>query len=579
MTVEEVRGNLDLTDNGAIRNSIRNCLTVFQNDPYLQGAIRYNILTERIDIVKALWWERPTATLNDTDFNYLMLYLEDKYGLTSEKKIEKAISIVADCNKYHPIRDYLNSLKWDGTERIRYALTRYLGAEDSEYTYECLRLFMLGAIRRVFKPGCKFEVMLCLVGGQGAGKSTFFRLLAVRDEWFSDDLKRIDDDNVYRKMQGHWIIEMSEMIATANAKSIEDIKSFISRAKETYKVPYETHPADRLRQCVFGGSSNTLDFLPLDRSGNRRFLPIMVHAENAKVHILEDEAASRAFIDLMWAEAMFFYHNFPVRLTLSKEMNKELKVLQRQFMPEDTKAGLIQSFLDNYNGTQVCSKLIYTEALNHPFVLVYELIQMILEKNNMHEFDTFNIFKWIFKTFVATYLLTNCFTIVMAVFDVAQNVVSQSAGVINGNLDVQAALSDLETQLEAMGMWELIGLWLETNIINLCMWVLSIVIFVIVYGRMIEIYLTVSLAPIPFSTMANREWGQMGTGYLRSLFALGFQGFLILICVAIYAVLVQSIPSSGDVHGAIWGTAGYTVLLAFALFKTGSLSKSIFNAR
>ena len=238
MTVEEVRGSLDLTDNGAIRNSIRNCLTVFQNDPNLQGAIRYNILTERIDIVKPLWWEKPTATLNDTDFNYLMLYLEDKYGLTSEKKIEKAISIVADCNKYHPIRDYLNSLKWDGTERIRYALTRYLGAEDSEYTYECLRLFMLGAIRRVFKPGCKFEVMLCLVGGQGAGKSTFFRLLAVRDEWFSDDLKRIDDDNVYRKMQGHWIIEMSEMIATANAKSIEDIKSFISRAKETYKVPY-----------------------------------------------------------------------------------------------------------------------------------------------------------------------------------------------------------------------------------------------------------------------------------------------------------------------------------------------------
>mgnify|MGYP001527420573 FL=1 len=132
-------------------------------------------------------------------------------------------------------------------------------------------------------------------------------------------------------------------------------------------MPYETHPADRLRQCVFGGSSNTLDFLPLDRSGNRRFLPIMVHAENAKVHILEDEAASRAYIDLMWAEAMFFYHNFPVRLTLSKEMNKELKVLQRQFMPEDTKAGLIQSFLDNYSGTQVCSKLIYTEALNHPF--------------------------------------------------------------------------------------------------------------------------------------------------------------------------------------------------------------------
>ena len=181
MTVEEVRGSLDLTDNGAIKNSIRNCLTVFQNDPVLQGAVRYNILTERIDIVKPLWWSKQTATLTDTDLNYLMLYLEDKYSLTSEKKIQKALSIIADSNKYHPIRDYLNGLEWDGTERIRYALPRFLGAEEGEYTYQALRLFMLGAISRVFKPGCKFEVMLCLVGGQGAGKSTFFRLLAVKD--------------------------------------------------------------------------------------------------------------------------------------------------------------------------------------------------------------------------------------------------------------------------------------------------------------------------------------------------------------------------------------------------------------
>lgn len=212
------------------------------------------------------------------------------------------------------------------------------------------------------------------------------------------------------------------------------------------------------------------------------------------------------------------------------------------------------------------------------FVLVYELIQMILEKNNMHEFDTFNVFKWIFKTFVAAYLLTNCFTIVMAVFDLAQNVISQGATVITGNLDVDTNMDNLRSLLEDMGVWELIGLWLETNIIHLCMWILSIVIFVIVYGRMIEIYLTVSLAPIPFSTMANREWGQMGQNYLRSLFALGFQGFLILVCVAIYAVLVQTITSSDNIHAAVWGTAGYTVLLAFALFKTGSLSKSIFNA-
>ena len=212
------------------------------------------------------------------------------------------------------------------------------------------------------------------------------------------------------------------------------------------------------------------------------------------------------------------------------------------------------------------------------FVMCYELIQLVIEKNNLHDLDTWIFFKWIFKTFVATYLLTNCFTIVMAVFDVAQNVVSQSAGVINGNLDVQAALSDLETQLEAMGMWELIGLWLETNIINLCMWVLSIVIFVIVYGRMIEIYLLTSLAPIPFATVPNRETGHMGQNYFRSLFAVGFQGFLIMICVGIYAVLVNNMIIADNLHSAIFSLAAYTVILCFSLFKSGALAKSIFSA-
>ena len=365
-TISNIRKMLSQAEKGGVQNTIQNCVTVLQNDPILADSIRLNLLSERIDIVKPMGWQRSGPTLTDTDMMYILRRME-KYGLYSEKRVSAAIRIVANENHYHPIRDYLNDLKWDGTERISHALHRFLGAAEDELTAEALKIFLLGAIKRVFHPGCKFEMMLCLVGGQGAGKSSFFRLLAIKDEWFSDDLRRLDDDNVFRKLQGHWIIEMSEMIATANAKSIEDIKSFISRAKETYKVPYETHPADRLRQCVFGGSSNTMDFLPLDRSGNRRFLPIMVHAENAKVHILEDEAASRAYIDLMWAEAMFFYHNFPVRLTLSKEMNKELKVLQKQFMPEDTKAGMIQAFLDSYAGDTVCSKQLYKEALNHAF--------------------------------------------------------------------------------------------------------------------------------------------------------------------------------------------------------------------
>ena len=366
--VEEVKAMLDTTEKGGVRNSIKNCLTVFQHDPLLSGAIAYNLLTDRTDIVKPIGYDRsPSASMTDTDMKYIRLYLEENYDLTSEKKIIDAADLAAHQNSYHPVRDFLNILTWDGTERIRYCLHHFLGAEADEYTFQALRLFLLGAIHRAFHPGRKFEVMLCLVGGQGAGKSTFFRLLAGKDEWFSDDLRKLDDENVYRKLQGHWIIEMSEMIATANAKSIEEIKSFLSRQKEVYKIPYETHPADRLRQCVFGGTSNAMDFLPLDRSGNRRFLPVQVCPEQAEVHILEDEAASRAYLQQVWAEAMSIYRAGGWKLTFSPEMVRYLKEHQKDFMPEDTKAGMIQAFLDSYAGDTVCSKQLYKEALNHAF--------------------------------------------------------------------------------------------------------------------------------------------------------------------------------------------------------------------
>ena len=198
-SVEEIKAGLETTEKGGVRQSIRNCLTVFQRDPLLSGAIAYNILTDRKDIIKPIGFYRESTALNDTDMKYLLLYLEETYGLTNEKKIDNAIGIVANENKYHPIRDYLSALVWDGTERIRFCLRHFLGADADDYTYEALKLFLLGAISRAFQPGCKFEIMLCLVGGQGAGKSTFFRLLAVRDEWFSDDLRKLDDDNVYRK--------------------------------------------------------------------------------------------------------------------------------------------------------------------------------------------------------------------------------------------------------------------------------------------------------------------------------------------------------------------------------------------
>ena len=212
------------------------------------------------------------------------------------------------------------------------------------------------------------------------------------------------------------------------------------------------------------------------------------------------------------------------------------------------------------------------------FVLCYELITMIIEKNNMADFDTFNIFKWIFKTFVATYILTHTFDIVMGVFSLAQWVIGKSAGVIGSSLDVNLALTSLEAQLAAMETGELIGLYIESMILSLAMKAISLCVFIIIYGRMIEIYLTCSIAPIPLSTMANREWGSIGNNYLKSLFALAFQGFLIMVCIAIYAVLLRSITSSDNIHASIWICAGYTALLCLTLFRTASLSKAIFGS-
>ena len=212
------------------------------------------------------------------------------------------------------------------------------------------------------------------------------------------------------------------------------------------------------------------------------------------------------------------------------------------------------------------------------FIACYELIQLIIEHNNLANFETWIFFKWIFKTFVAVMLITNTFNITMAVFDVSQHVVTSAAGIISGSTAVDAsALENLEETLMDMDLGPLLGLWLQSIIVQITMSALSILIFVIVYGRMIEIYLMVSLAPIPFSTFGSREQSQIGQDYLRSLLALGFQGFLILICVGIYAVMVQGIAFTDDVIGSIWGVMGYTVLLCFTLFKTGTLAKGVFN--
>lgn len=214
------------------------------------------------------------------------------------------------------------------------------------------------------------------------------------------------------------------------------------------------------------------------------------------------------------------------------------------------------------------------------FVMTLELIQLIMDKNNMHDVDTWMFFKWVFKTACAVLIVSNTWNIVMGVFDVAQSVVNRAAGIVVGNtaIDITTLTADLETRLMAMDIGPLFGLWFQSLFVGITMWVITICIFIVIYGRMMEIYLVTSIAPIPMATMTNREWGQMGQNYLRSLFALGFQAFLIIVCVAIYAVLVQTIALVNDISAAIWTCTGYTVLLCFALFKTGSLAKNLFNA-
>ena len=214
------------------------------------------------------------------------------------------------------------------------------------------------------------------------------------------------------------------------------------------------------------------------------------------------------------------------------------------------------------------------------FVMTLELIQLIVEKNNLHDVDTWMFFKWVFKSAAAILIVTNTWNIVMGVFDVAQSVVAQAAGIIgsDASIDISTVMADMETRLMEMDLGPLFGLWVQSLFIGITMWALYICIFIVIYGRMIEIYLVTSVAPIPMATMMGKEWGGMGQNYLRSLFALGFQAFLIIVCVAIYAVLVQGIATEDDIIMAIWTCVGYTVLLCFTLFKTDSLSKAVFQA-
>lgn len=360
MTVEDIQHELEAMDCNS--NSMEGIEFVLNHDPYLRGIIQRNDMTGQTDILGPVPWKRRGVHMTDTDMYNLALYMEKNYKL-SDQKLEKVVDVVANEHSFHPIKDYLEALEWDGEERIAKALHHFMGAEQNEYTAAVMKMHMLAAISRIYKPGCKYDIMLCLVGGQGTGKSTFFKYLATNDEWFTDDMKTLEDKSVFEYLQCHWIIELGEMHAVTNGKSIEGTKAFITRQKDVYRIPYQKRAEDRERQCVFCGTSNDMTFLPYDRTGNRRFAPVSTNVDLAEVKICDDEKHARHYFEQMWAEAMEIYRNGDFRLTFSEDMEAYVKTLQTQFTPEDTKVGMIQQFLDDYEDDYVCTAIIHQKAL------------------------------------------------------------------------------------------------------------------------------------------------------------------------------------------------------------------------
>lgn len=344
-----------------LASSFVNYVHVIGKDAYLAGRIRFNMLDGR-QMVEGFYWDVKAHPIRDNDMVNLRYFIDSRYGIGNEKNLKAAILKVACDNPYHPIRDYLNGLEWDGVERIKELFPRYLGAERSDYTTAVTQLLLNGAIQRVFNPGCKFDYCIILADtNQGTGKSTMCRFLALTDEWFTDSVGSISDSkSTYELMRGKWIIELGEMLAVRKASDVETIKAFITRQSQDYREPYGIFAENHPRQCIFIGTTNKSQFLPEDKTGNRRFLPIICDGvKNAERHPLDDEAETRDYIRQCYAEAMYIGRMNGFSLVLDKKMLDHLDKLQKAATPEDTRVGMIQEWLDTCKEDVVCSRMIW----------------------------------------------------------------------------------------------------------------------------------------------------------------------------------------------------------------------------
>ena len=365
---------LDCNDKGAPYQTITNCMTVLTNDPLLVGRFGYNMIAYTKTIEAPVPWDTTPGTrqITDVDYSQFAAYIEKEYGLHSKTKAIDAIANVCSFNRFNPIKEWLESLKWDGTPRTRGLLPLFLGCAESDYNTAVIELFMRGAIARALMPGTKFDHMIVLIGKQGIGKSTFLRRLAHNNEWFNDNFNTIEGDNAVEKLRGMWMVEMAELLATKKAKEIESIKAFITSRVDVIRPKYGRETEQRPRVCVIAGTTNDFDFLS-DPTGNRRFIPIHCLAEEPQEILFDD--SSQEFFDQCWAEIYARWKDGEQELALPYELERQAEAIRETHTEDDPRIALIQQHLDakmqnaddpDSANARVCVTEILKEVLDIP---------------------------------------------------------------------------------------------------------------------------------------------------------------------------------------------------------------------
>ena len=353
------------TQTGLPKSTIDNVWIILEHDPLLKGKFALNQFAGRGEVLGALPWDSRTERRfwDDNDNQGLYWYMERYHHITGNGKIDGALSLHSTAHAFNEIQDYLKGLVWDGMPRLDTLFIDYLGAADTPYTRAVTRKAFTAAVTRAMVPGTKYDTMLILSGPQGLGKSTLLDKMS--RGWFNDSIRTFEGKEASELLQGVWLVEIAELDAFRRT-DIARIKQFLSLRADRFRAAYGRHVKELPRCCVFFGTTNTSDYLQ-DRTGNRRFVPVMVHPELAEIHILDDEPAARAYLIQVWAEAMEIYRSGNFKLRFSPAMNEYLKVHQRDFMPEDTKAGQIIEYLEKCSDNMVCSKQLFREALGHSF--------------------------------------------------------------------------------------------------------------------------------------------------------------------------------------------------------------------